>query len=335
MKVMTEEKKLKLIKTILFISLSLLALNFVYDIFTKGSRKNESIIDNENETERVEKLFLEALSENGIDKKYIQKKISKNEDSKRYFYEIMVPKDFSIPSLIADYQEKLLPYNIKLNSSEKRNNLALKAIRGNHILLVASFIHSDKAKIKKNNIGLVIYDFFQASEKEKEQILNWPYKLNLIALPGSEFIELKKTKNYFNKKIYFIINDQIEDIKYKVNSRMSHARLKSAAANLANLAGDEMIIFIDNRAEIANSIALEFIKNEFDKRNVKLFFLKNFKEIEDEKFQELLSKIEYYLNPEIFNKEIYLISYKNFLLAKESFQKAAKKSSNFIYFDVF
>jgi hypothetical protein len=235
--------------------------------------------------------------------------------------------------LIADLQEQILFANLRILSREKKNKpVSIEIFYGDNLLFEANINFSLKAAIQKNKIAILIYDFYRASEFDKKIILNWPFKLNLLLVLDSDYKKIIESKKPY-KKFYFLSNDDVKDIKYKINPKNSQARLKAAASNIASLIAENNILFYDNNSAIVKSSQFEIIKNEFDKRKIRLFGLQRFKVLQDENINELISKITFGMDPENIKKEIYLLSYEDFLRTKARIEKLIKKGTVLYFFE--
>jgi len=327
-----EKKKSNVVIFFFVATFALVLINFILEltIQKKVLRSNNSP---QIEKEKIESLFLETLSERGIGKKFVSiKKIKKNGDLINS-YIIVAPNDFSVPLLIADLQEQILFANLRILSREKKNKpVSIEIFYGDNLLFEANINFSLKAAIQKNKISILIYDFYRASEFDKKIILNWPFKLNLLLLLDSDYKKIIESKKPY-KKFYFLSNDDVKDIKYKINPKNSQARLKAAASNIASLIAENNILFYDNNSAIVKSSQFEIVKNEFDKRKIRLFGLQRFKVLQDENINELISKITFGMDPENIKKEIYLLSYEDFLRTKARIEKLIKKGTVLYFFE--
>jgi hypothetical protein len=152
--------------------------------------------------------------------------------------------------------------------------------------------------------------------RDKDSLLfDIPEPFNVLIIPGSENIELIKLIESKKKSYSILLNDDISELKYRLDESYSNSRLSGSFVSIMEDFESTSKIFIDQNSGIYNSEALRFLKEELSKRKITLHKLDELTTIDfsdDEElingFDECMMKVgeEYrtvfLINPEAFRR---------------------------------
>jgi hypothetical protein len=243
---------------------------FGVDHFTKAKPVEEYSIANPRE---IDSLMLYTLNEYGIETGWIKKiphgKI--NRDTTEYF-QIKVPPDLPIPVLISGIGRSFSPKNIDVSSKELEVNghTILSLTSGKKNVCHAEFV-VDKLLVRKAaDFGIILNRFYELSDKESGRLLSIPEKFAAVLIPSPVTEKMKDSIANYEKEYVILINDNIEEPKYKLESDFESKRIKNAISEIIRIFGNAKLFLIDDGSKLYKSGVYNLISKEFEKRKLPL-----------------------------------------------------------------
>jgi hypothetical protein len=265
----------------------LLVANLVVDV----PEENKSIETGKSlNYKEIDSLFHVSLKNLGLPEKCIQ---NRKKSKIPYSYRIKIPTDLSIPVVLAEINQVFSGSYVSINANEKSfNGLTLLEIsleKSN--VLVAELNYDDEAKRSGGTIAFVI-DNFKLSVTDDSLLLDIPEPFSCLLIPHSKNIEVIKFLKSKNKTYTLLLNDDIPELKYKLNKNYSLNRLKGPILSIINDFSDAASIFIDDNSELFNSAALLNIRNELSKRKIHFNDLSKLHAIDSDSDEQLINGFE-------------------------------------------
>lgn len=264
------------VQILLGIVIVLLLANIIYKkyIMTKMPPEKAEV-----SSKLIKDKFLSSVNSFGLKKKWIvqtknkeDKNSQNNQDSIFYSYKISVPQDLPIPVILNEINSSLNNENVKLISKEEKINgkCLLSIYSKNNLKLLAAFEYNKEMRRKAGYVGIIISGLENLNDDETSQILNFPEQFGYNVIPSKEAEEFVK-KHLNSKKEYIVLlNDDINELKYKLEENYSEPRLKGSIRSIIGSFPKTTFIMIDDNSNLYKSSIVNFIANEFEKRKIKL-----------------------------------------------------------------
>lgn len=241
----------------------LLVANLVVEVpvEVKSFEKGKSLNNND-----IDSLFRVSLSNLGLRDECIQKRLKSKIP---YSYKIKIPTDLSIPVVLAEINRVFSGSYVSINATEKTfNGLTLLEIGSEKLnVLVADLNYDAEVKRSGGSIAFVIDDF-KLQGTEDSLLLDIPEPFSCLLIPHSKNTGVIKFLKSKNKTYTLLLNDDIPELKYKLNKNYSESRLKGPIFSIINDFSDAASILIDDKSDLFNSAALVSIRNELSKRKI-------------------------------------------------------------------
>ena len=319
--------KRKFIYGLISFSLLLIAANIYIDNFFT---KSEPVIREISKTE-IENGFTKTLIDHGIDDEWIEKKNVErnNADSINYIYRVKIPSDVSITSIIKDLNETFINKPLLIESTERKNysNSTVKFYSNEILKLEAYLNHEDNISRKYATYSfIVIVDNIEINEILKIQI---PFSLAIT--PSETNAKQISRLNELNKSYVILLDDTIDDSKYKLDKDFSKEKLIRSIKSILFSFGRNRVYIIDDNSSIYNSKIYNLLKDELVKRNIKIIIKNSLTNLTADSNKELFSLFEFY-STSLKKKEgkIFLMNYNNFVTLQVPLQKQIKKGDRII-----
>jgi len=314
--------KRKLIYALIALSILLIIGNILLERYSK----DEVVIVQELSKNKIEEKFSTTLNNYGIADNWISKVSPKKKtyDSLDYIYKIKFPLDISIASFIKDVNASFVNHPVDIESVEKKNysNSELKIYSNNILKLDANLIHTRKIKRKFAEYGFVM----KIDDRVDEEALNELSKLYInydFAFVPSEYSSdiLDKLRSDY----IVLINDDINDSRFELDEDFTKQRLINNIKEIIITYGRRVIYLIDENSKIYNSKIYSLIKDEFEKRDIKILPLSYLTPLKADSEKQLVSLFHFYTTSLRGKKgETFLITYNDFITLVPLIEKQLK-----------
>jgi len=319
--------KRKFIYGLISFSLLLIAANIYIDNFFT---KSEPVIREISKTE-IENGFTKTLIDHGIDDEWI-KKIDVDRtaaDSIDYIYRVKIPTDVSITSIIKDLNETFMNEPLLIESKERKNysNSTVKFYSNDIVKLEAYLNHDKKIRRKFATYSFIVNaDNIRINEMLKIQI---PFSIAIT--PSVTNAKQISRLNELNKSYVILLDDKIENSKYKLDKDFSKEKLIRSIKSILFSFGRNRVYIIDDNSSIYNSKSYNLLKDELVKRNIKFIIKSSLTKLSADSKNELFSLFEFY-STSLKKKEgkIFLINYNNFVTLQDPLEKQIKRGDRII-----
>ncbi len=283
--------KRKLIYALIAISILLIISNVLLERYTN----DKAIVVKELSKNKIEEKFIKTLNEYGIADKWISKVSASNKatDSLKYIYKIKFPLDVSIASFIKDVNAEFINKPVKVESIEKRNysNSELKISSNGFLKLDAKLIHNRKIKREYAEYGFVI-EIDDRVDKETLEELSKQYINYAVAFVPSEYSA--EILNELKCNYVVLINDDIDDSRFELDEDFTKQRLINNIKEIIITYGRRVVYLIDENSKIYKSKIYSLIKDEFEKRGIKILPLSYLTPLKADSKQQLFSLFQFY-----------------------------------------
>jgi hypothetical protein len=219
----------------------------------------------------ADSLFKQALKNYGITERFISVKKNKT-NPKDSVYSVKVYKDVPISLILLEIENLFFPTTAEIQSQEEAigGKTITKIIIDNHTILTAEFV-SDKNLIReKGRIGFVVYNLDYSVDNSS--LLNTPEQIIFLLTPSEESKKFIGKILSAGKRYALLINDEIQDLNYKIDESYPIKRNKKSFENLFKHFPSAAFISIDDKSDLYNSAIRDFILKELDWR--KAFYIK-------------------------------------------------------------
>lgn len=309
----------------------LLIANLLFDRFSGIPKTN---IDKKTlNSEEVNDIFRNSLKNMGIGDSLIKKvKITKRmNDSLRFAYAVTLPADLPFPVVLLNLKNSFRNSQVSLFSKEvKFNEYFTLEIKSADILKLYCEMKVNKSFYRNNGrITLLISDFENSSQKDKLFLLQYPEKLSFILQPQNESKDLIQTIQKYKKDYTIFIDENNPDIDYKLSAKYSKDR---NLISIKNIVGTfyQRFFLVDFTSSIWKNSTGIYLKNEFEKRKLKLIPYLTFnslESIEEENVNDFFKN----LTRDLDDKKIVVkLTTKNLLTIEEEIKKLRLKGIKFV-----
>jgi len=300
----------KSVLLILFgMALVLLMANLVLNIIEND---NNSI---SNRTElcnaEIDSLFRLSMHNFGLLDDWIKESRSSTVDNS---YKVKIPKDLSIPVILAELNSNFLESGVTINSVEKifsgRTIFEIKL--EDEIKLMVDFDYDQNIFRSAGTVAFILENF-ELSSFEDSLLLEIPEPFSPLIFPSTENLILSKFITDKQKTYSLLLNDDIPELKYKLKDSYSQIRLKGSLLSIINDFSSATYFFIDDQSDLFNSSVFSYLKDELVKRKIKIVKLGYLKKLDFSEMNVLISSFDTYMkNTEEGESITFLISADNF-----------------------
>ncbi|MCH6573863.1 MAG: hypothetical protein IH795_01470 [Bacteroidetes bacterium] len=305
--------------------LILLIPNLVLDII---DNKN-NLISNKTElsSTEVDSLFRLSLHSFGLLDDWIKESKSSKVDKS---YKVKIPRDLSIPVILAEINSNFWESDVTINSVEKifSGRTILEIKWKDEIKLRADFDY-DKSIFRSAGTAAFILENFELSSFEDSLLLDIPEPFSPLIIPSTENLTLSKLIIDKQKTYSLLLNDDISELKYKLKDSYSQNRLKRSLLSIINDFSSATYFFIDDRSDLFNSSVFSYLNNELIKRKIKIVKLSYLQKLDFSEMDVLISSFDTFMKNTAEGESItFLISadnFRNLLPIIESYRKVGYK----------
>ena len=319
----------KSVLPILFgVALILLVPNLVLNILNNEDKlksKKTTLSSTE-----VDSLFRLSLRSFGLLDDWIKETKSSKAD---YTYKVKIPKDLSIPVILAGINSNFWESGVTINSVEKifsgRTILEIKL--EDEIKLRADFDY-DKNIFRSAGTAAFILENFELSSFEDSLLLEIPEPFSPLLIPSTENLILSKFIIDKQKTYSLLLNDDIPELKYKLKGSYSQNRLKGSLLSIINDFSSATYFFIDDQSDLFNSSVFSYMKDELAKRKIKIVKLSHLKKLNFSEMNVLISSFDTFMKNAKEEESItFLISTDNFRNLLPEIKRYRKVGYKFVH----
>jgi hypothetical protein len=321
----------ELITGLFLLAFSLLVANIVLSkIFGNSGGQNRNWLY----SAEVKDKFVTALHNFGIKDEWIieNKKGIKEDDSLKYNFKVNVPKDLPVSLLLNEISNIYEPGQVSYFSKETKVNgtTNLYLVSGGFEKLTAEFVYNPDIHRPSCSVGFFIYGINSLDTVAQSQIIKLPETFTVVLLPSKESIDIVKKLKPNEKNYTVMLGNDISDLDYKLSSSYSNDRLKMSVRSLLGNFPDAIAFQYNGNSGFSSDSKFPFIKQEFEKRNVKFIDINKF-ELIDEKGTSLDNSFESIMNQTSENKTpLIYISADHYLKIQPLISKYRKIGYKFI-----
>jgi hypothetical protein len=219
----------------------------------------------------ADSLFKQALKNYGVTEKFISvKKNKKNPNDSAY--SVKVYKDVPISLILLEIENLFFPTTAEIQSQEEAigGKTITKIILDNHASLTAEFVSDKNLTREKGRIGFVVYNLDYSLDNSA--LLNTPEQIIFLLTPSEVSKKFIGKILSAGKRYALLMNDEIQDLNYKIDESYQIKRNKKSFENLFKHFPSAAFIAIDDKSDLYNSEIRDFILKELDWR--KAFYIK-------------------------------------------------------------
>jgi hypothetical protein len=230
----------------------------------------------------IENKFKESLVNLGFENEWIKKK--KQSKINLLSYNVSVPADLPITVILDEVFTSFKNFDVNVKSEEQKINgrTALKISGKDNFKLTAEFHYDKSLSRNAGKVGIYISGINNLSNDEVIKLLSIPETFELLLIPSKSSGEILKILAVHKKGYGILLSDEINELEYKLNESYSNGRLKSSIRSIIGKFYNASAFIIDNKSDLFSSHVYSLLKEEFDKRKIKLIPENDFADLTNE-----------------------------------------------------
>jgi len=300
-------------KSVLLVLFSTTVVFLIAIIVLNINDSENNLIANKTELKsgEIDSLFRLSLRNFGLLDDWIKERKSSKVDNS---YKVKIPKDLSIPVILAEINSNFWESGVTINSVEKKfsGRTILEIKLEDEIKLRADFDY-DKNIFRSAGTAAFILENFELSSFEDSLLLEIPEPFSSLLIPSAENLVLSKYIIDKQKTFSLLLNDDIPELKYKLKDSYSQKRLKGSLLSIINDFSFAIYFFIDDQSDLFNSTVFSYLKDELVKRKIKIVKLSYLQKLNFSEMNLLISSFDTFMkNTEEGESITFLISADNF-----------------------
>ncbi len=297
---MIMEIKKRIIYSLVVFTIILLLLNALLDSQNTNYNREAEVGGTSLSRIKIEQSFEKTLSNYGIKNNWIKKKPkrAKQYDSLKYKYEIEVPSSVPIPMIIKELSLKLKNENISLTSKEEKiNGLTKLRIKSNNKLkLLADLKYNTSLQRSFSSIAFILTDVESLGNDELKILLAIPIKFGVLLPLRTSSINIAE-KILAAKRNYFInLDDDGDKVSFELDEDLGINELKRNIKSIVSSFNTPRKYFISKKRTGFSNSFINFLSDEFRKRNREILKLDLFLKLKGEDARDLNSLLNFHLN---------------------------------------
>lgn len=316
--------KKKLVNILFGVAIFILAVNLVVGKLLKNGIQHRG----EENFKVIESQFKSALSNLGIKEEWVARQKGNDEPIK---FSVKVPKDLPIVLILREMNDVFSTGNVEIKSLENKvgGKTSIDFISGDETKLESVFNYDASIARKSVRVGFLVDKFNEDAETDS-LLLDFTEKFAVVLTPSKISAEFVK-KIIQNQKEYVIyLNDNIDELEYKLKSNYSTSRLKNAIRSIVGSFPQSVFFLIDNKSDLYNSPAYYLIKKEMEKRKIKLIDKSSFDELVESNSKNINDIFDGSFNElQGGENKIFMVSAEDFLSLKPEIIKYRKLGYRF------
>lgn len=323
-------RKKKLIQFLFVLAVITLVANIILSKIYKLPKQEKLERINSN---LIQTKFLNAVNDFGLQKDWIKNLNLKKSEHSDYSYLINVPKDLPIPVILAEIYSTFYRTNVSIKSTEEKlgGKTSINLFSNNKLKLTARFIYKDDIVRNCGSIGLLVSDIDKLKSTDIGKLIEFPQTFTALLLPSKLALSLKDSLLNNRKKYSVLLNDNIEDMDFRLNKSFSKRRLNIVIRTIIGAFPNAEFYVIDDASNLYQSAVYPYIRQEFVKRKIKLIKESTFIHIYEGNSNEVQTSLRDIVKPtKLGDQKLVLIHADNFELAKPEIYSLIKIGYKFI-----
>lgn len=306
-------------------ALVLLIANLVLNIY---ENENNSISNKrELSNTEIDSLFRFSLHSLGLLDDWIKESKSSKVDKS---YKVKIPRDLSIPVILAEINSNFWESDVTINSVEKIfSGRSILEIKWKDEIKLRADIDYHKDIFRSAGTAAFILENFELSSFEDSLLLEIPEPFSPLFVPSTENLSVRKFILDKQKTYSLLLNDDIPELKYKLKDGYSKNRLKGPLLSIINDFSSATYFFIDDGSDLFNSVIFSYLKDELVKRKIKIVKLSYLQKLDFNEIDLLISSFDTFMKNTAEGESItFLISvdnFRNLLPVIKSYRKVGYK----------
>lgn len=316
--------------------ITLAVLLLVGNMILKRSNEEELVEKTKEElnTAEIENIFLSTIDQFNLDSNWINKLHinSSQYDSLQFVYKIDLPTDLPPVLVLRSLKEQFMNKSVDLISDEKsiNGNTTLNIFSNDELKLQTSFSIKENIYRKHAEFAILLSGVEELKENELSKILRSIIDLNFLIKPTAESDTLIGRLSNFEKTYSILISDQAETSMYSMKPNDTKTKLTEAVRYINWNYPDAQLHLIDNSSALFNSASFNFVRDEFNKRNMNLRSLNELNQLPDE-IDEAVSLLSFYIESRLGKEGRILVIPASLFKNLESILLEAKRRGSKFY----
>lgn len=323
--------KYKVIQTLFAVAVVLVIANLLVGRFNTENDSETVVVNNKKiNSVKIDSLFLSSLKNYNIKQSWIHKssKQKTRKNSTEFIYTVDVPNDLPNILLIKEIYKNFSGTKLKISSKELKvgGTSLLEISNGNKPVLKVLFNYNNDISHVAGYLNLLIIIPNDLDFEKKNNLLNSIRNLTFLFSPSTKNINLTK-EVLGNKKSYaLIIDNDIEELKFKIKNSFNQSRINQGVSAIIKSFPRAKFMLI-----VRGFIPNHNIRSAFKKMKVKLLYQKNLVDFSKENKGRLEKVFKSYVTNTSVNDTLNVIlSADNFLKLKKELKKYKKLGYKFI-----
>ncbi len=296
---MVMEIKKRIIYILIAFTVILLLLNALLDS-QDGSYTKEKVLGNFTSRNKIEKSFEKILTTYGIKSSWIKKTPNRENqyDSLKYKYKIEIPPSVPIPMIIKELSLKLKNKNIDITSKEEKiNGLTELIIKSDKkIKLSANLKYNSSLQRSFSSIAFILNDAERLDNDELETLLAIPIKFGVLLPLRSSSIKIAEKILAAGRNYFINLDDDGDKLNFELDEDLGINELKRNIKSIVSSFNTPRKYFISKKETGFSDNFINFLIDEFNKRNRKVLRLELFLKLKGEDANDLNSLLNFHLN---------------------------------------
>ncbi len=229
----------------------------------------------------INEIFFDDLDAFALHRDWIKKLNAAAGDTNALIYNVGIPKDLPIPVVLKEIYESFYDKNVRLKTVEKvvGGRTELSIYLGNNLKLKAIFNYDADLKREGKSVGLLIEGMDGLNAAGLDYLVKFPQTYAALLVPSKSSARLADTLINYRKEYAVLLNDDINDMDYKLRGSFSPLRIKSALRTIMGAYPRALFYVIDDKSRLYNSAAFRLIKQQLHDRDILLLKTREFKSV--------------------------------------------------------
>lgn len=280
-------------------------------------------------SELINKRFLTALTNYNIDSSWISEKdlSQAKKDSLKYIYSVKIPADLPPSLLIKEIINQFDTNEVNIFAADEKSesSIVLKIFSAGYLKLTTDIKNNNLIHRRADSLAFLITGIEELNPENFNNLLMMPEQFACVMSPSKHAVEISKMLIDEQKQTAVLLNDDITELEYKLNSSYSKNRIKNSLKSISGTFNKASFYVIDKNSDIYNSEHSEAINNWFSEKG--LIPLNKFTEIEFSSAEKIFSQIK----TESGKSRLYRISAEDFLEMSPALASLRKLGYRIVY----
>lgn len=316
--------KTKIIRLLFAIAIVVLLANIILDkLYPTTSVENIAL-----NIEEIETRFRVATTNLGMNEEWMTKKKGSVDP---VILQVKVPRDLPVSLILQEMNNVFNPGEVSFHSVEKTigGKTTFNISSGDEIKLVAEFIYDNKIRRKTVRVGFLITGLSE-NEETDSLLLNYPESFASVLIPSKATYEFVKKTGKFNKEYIVYLNDGINDLDFKLSDKYSNLRLRNSIRSIVGAFSKAFFFLVDDKSDLYSSSIFPFVKEEIEKRKIRMVEYSVFKEIKSSAEKDLSAQFREEMEKLSGGEDaLFIISASDFLSLRNEITEYRKRGYKF------